>query len=231
MTRTLLLTAACLLAGAATAPATGGNAHGAADTVAIYRCTDAEGHLSLRDSPCPRGSREDLRTMQRPVDATPVATAPGITSPVQPASAPLVLSEPQRVTRPLFLCLQPDGRQYTSDSPEGNPRAVPLRSLPHGALSRQRGVGQSGSLEAADTWSDTRGRSGQAVTVLTSDNGDDTLVRVRDECHALPQAQACAALRTQRDALGNRAFNAQPSHRTQIEQEREQVIARIATDC
>ena len=46
----------------------------ATDNVTIYRCTDARGHQSLRDSPCPRGQDQQAREMLRPKDAP--ASAP-----------------------------------------------------------------------------------------------------------------------------------------------------------
>ena len=39
-----------------------------AQDVTIYRCTNANGALALRDSPCLKGEKQDVRTMQRPRD-------------------------------------------------------------------------------------------------------------------------------------------------------------------
>ena len=41
--------------------------------VTIYRCTNASGALTLRDSPCLKGEQQDVRTMQRPRDPSPSA--------------------------------------------------------------------------------------------------------------------------------------------------------------
>ena len=43
----------------------------ASSTVIVYRCTDAGGKQSLRDTPCPKGQKQQAREMQRPQDAPP----------------------------------------------------------------------------------------------------------------------------------------------------------------
>lgn len=101
------------------------------DQVTIYRCTDGDGQMSLRDTPCQPGERQQTREMLRPQDPPPrpveVAT---------PAPAPMTISEapaapePMRATAPpVYRCTTPDGGQYTSDSADGNPRWVPLWTL------------------------------------------------------------------------------------------------------
>lgn len=218
-------------AAAAPAPAT-------SSSLTVYRCVDAHGGIALRDSPCPRGTRQDVRLLPRPVDSTtplaaarPPAGAPSASLAVGIAStapASQVLAEPAATRTPHYTCLRPDGTRYTSDSDAGHPRAVPLRTLGPGALSRR----DDGSpLAAANLWGDDRGRSGVPVTVFTTEAGDDALVWVRDDCRALPPLQACAALRAQRDALGQRAFNAQPGDRTSLERDRDALVDRIRSEC
>ncbi|WP_228076651.1 DUF4124 domain-containing protein [Novilysobacter ciconiae] len=107
-------------------------AHSDGDQVTIYRCTDAEGRLSLRDSPCRRGEQQETRGMQRPQD--PPAPPPGAAS--APPPTVLVIREPEPAPAlvriappPVYRCSTPDGEEYTSDSADGNPRWVPLWTL------------------------------------------------------------------------------------------------------
>ena len=68
MRRTLLI-ALCAAALATAAP----SARAADDDVTIYRCTDAKGKLTLRDTPCAKGQQQQVRSMVRPKDAPPRA--------------------------------------------------------------------------------------------------------------------------------------------------------------
>lgn len=203
-------------------------------TVTIYRCTDAQGRLSLRDSPCPAGNRQTARSMQRPQDAPtrPRATALSTAEPVAavvPAPQIFTLRSP----RPLYECVTPEGERYSSDTPEGNPRRVPAWAL--GYLAQQRGtVIEPGSLEVGYGSGGGRGRysSGSVRDDLVptpADYGGETWVR--DACHPLPQAEVCARLRERRDEIGRRSFNAQPSDRERLERERRGVVERMTEDC
>jgi hypothetical protein len=131
--------AACLLpvvavaarpAAARAAPQTGN------PTVTVYRCTDDNGRVTLRDTPCAKGQHQEARSMIRPEDAPP-APAPaaeaarpllrdsGDAPQIRRAPAVVMLRAPQ----PMYECTTPDNQQYTSDSPEGNPRWVPMWTL------------------------------------------------------------------------------------------------------
>ena len=93
--------------------------------VTIYRCTNASGALTLRDSPCLKGEQQDVRTMQRPRDPAPSAQPPAPTptpaAPVPNTTVQVVYLTPPR---PLYECVTPDGETYTSDDGEGNAVAV-----------------------------------------------------------------------------------------------------------
>ncbi|HET7655384.1 MAG TPA: DUF4124 domain-containing protein [Luteimonas sp.] len=162
--------------------------------VKIYRCTDGAGDVVLRDTPCEQGSEQEVRTMLKPKDAPPAPPPPPAPEPAAaPAAPPRVVV--LRAPRPMYECVTPDGRErYTSDSPEGNPRWVPLWTL---------GVPMA---THAGTW-------------------------VRDDCHALPQAEACARLRDDRREIDRRYFNAQPSEQARLRLERRALQARLDADC
>lgn len=97
--------------------------------VVIYRCTDAQGRLTLRDSPCRAGERQQVRTMVRPTDPPPrpvAAPAPAPPAPPAPERTRIVVVTPPR---PLYECVTPDGERYTSESDSGRPRWVPVWTL------------------------------------------------------------------------------------------------------
>lgn len=101
----------------------------AAEQVTVYRCVAANGRVTLRDSPCARGERQEVRKMQQPKDAPrpAVATAPAPLPQVAPATQPTLVIV--RTPQPMYECTTPDGEHYTSTTPEGNPRWVPLWTL------------------------------------------------------------------------------------------------------
>lgn len=165
--------------------------------------------------------------MVRPKDAPPrPAAAP------QPAPAPAATHAPTtrvlvlRTPQPMYECTTPDGDRYTSATPEGNPRWVPLWTL---------GIPvQAGNNDLAIT--------GGSVRI---DDGGVSMTRplpragwpanagtwVRDRCHALPQAEACARLRDDRREIDRRYFNAQPSERAVLRLEKRGLQARLDADC
>ena len=101
-----------------------GSAGAQDDDITIYRCTDAQGRLTLQDSPCAKDQSQQTRRMLQPQDPPPRA-APA--TPAPPALRPA--PEPQRTViryapRPMYECVRPDGGTYTSDDGAGNPRWV-----------------------------------------------------------------------------------------------------------
>lgn len=99
----------------------------AQDDVTIYRCTDAQGQLTIGNTPCAQGQRQQTQSMLRPKDAPPSTAAPDPVETPQPVVAPrmVVTTAP----RPLYECVRPDGSVYESDSGDGDPRWVPLWTL------------------------------------------------------------------------------------------------------
>ncbi|WP_168198972.1 DUF4124 domain-containing protein [Luteimonas granuli] len=116
--------AACLialLAWAVAAPAQD------AGDVTIYRCTGTDGEVVIGNQPCPKGTKQEVRSMARPVDAPPgpepgPSERPMILPATPPASNRPVAPSPQ----PLYECVRPDGSVYESDSGEGELRRVTL---------------------------------------------------------------------------------------------------------
>jgi hypothetical protein len=184
-----------------------------AQDVTIYRCVDAKGHLTLRDTPCAKDQKQEARTMTRPQDAPRKTTKPAVVeaprevADTQVASRDIYLAPP----RPLYECVTPDGMVYTSDTSDGNPRWVPLWTL--GYPSR----GLIGSNFSGPTF------------IGPNTYGAGTYVR--DTCYMLPPADVCARTRDRRDELRKRFFNAQPSERDVLRVEERSLNARLDNDC
>ncbi len=206
----------------------------AAQGVTVYRCTDARGKVELRDSPC---AKDKLQTTRKLVRIASPPAAPRL-APVRvdaPAPAP---PPPQYVfvsaPRPLYECVTPDGERYTSDSPEGNPRWMPLWTLDYPLLA-QRNLYRPGSASVRyrDGRVDARVRTGgvQRTVVRTIAAYGNAGTWVRDACSALPPREACAQLRDRRDELRRQAFNAQPSDRALLDREERGINARLSQDC
>ncbi len=206
--------------------------------VTVYRCVDAKGHVTLADSPCPAGSKEEMRTMQRPQDAPP---RPAMPAPVQPPPAappPQVIV--MRTPQPMYECTTPDGARYTSETGDGNPRWVPLWTL--GYRSGHRVDATRGSVRQADSiWSNV-GAPPPARPPIPSGGyhrpgpprhgyaqGGGTWVR--DTCHALPQTEVCSRLVERREQIRRRFFNAQENERNDLRREERGINARLGADC
>jgi hypothetical protein len=135
--RALVAAATFVAAGAAVAaqrqaPQAAQAPQGAAPQVTVYRCLAADGAVTLRDTPCATGERQETRAMLRPTDAPrPPSPTPAVTAPAAPAAPapPRVVIVRQAPPTPMYECTTPDNTTYTSDSPEGNPRWVPMWTL------------------------------------------------------------------------------------------------------
>ena len=217
--------------------------------VTIYRCTDAKGHVTLSDSPCAKGSDEQVRTMQRPRDAPPRAT------PVPVAPAPQATMPPPQVVvvrtpQPMYECVTPDGERYTSETADGNPRWVPLWTL--GYRSGWRGGRRSpanAATERLNAYVEDRPLGGYVGASSPVASAPDTARHrphprppgtgygtgagtwVRDTCHALPQGEVCARLVDRRDEIRRRFFNAQETERNTLRIEERGINARLSADC
>ncbi len=171
----LLLALSCGISGIATATA--------AD-ITIYRCTDASGALTLQNAPCPKGMKQEARTMQgvnsvpmapgQTGTAPPPATAPAApapaTTPTTDVVAPPAAPSPdtRRLPPPvMFQCTTYDKGRYVTEDPEPASRCVALQT-----------IGLDGNPQSG---------AGQACEV------------VRDVCARVPDGALCDAWKQRRD--------------------------------
>jgi hypothetical protein len=234
MRHALLIATACL-----TASPVGATLAQAGGKVTVYRCTDAAGRQSLRDTPCPAGQAQQARDMLRPKDAPPRPAPAATPAPVaQAAAVPVVVyrSPPQ----PLYECVTPDGDRYTSETGDGNPRWVPLWTL--GWPTHGPGSADRGSFRPAPSSSASIGRPQQQPLPApllpatgphrphwAAASGGGTWIR--DTCAMLPPAEVCDRLRDRRDAIRTRFFNAQEKERDALRLEERGILARLDDDC
>jgi hypothetical protein len=243
----LLLLAA--LAGAAAAQ----------DDITVYRCTDANGHLTLQDGPCAGGQAQQTMRMLQPVDPPPRAAPEASIVPAsEPAPPPVAVASP---SQPMYECVRPDGSRYTSDDAEGNPRWVsggwsdregPSLDVPH--LVRAD-VLRADALVAAAQESTGNPRPRFRLRPVEPpppppppppghghghhgghgghgwNYGHGGGHWEYDDCHALPQADACTILRERREGIRTRFFNAQANERATLDREERAINARLASDC
>ncbi|MCC4634623.1 DUF4124 domain-containing protein [Xanthomonas dyei] len=139
MSRTLLLT---LLLGWIAAGAN-------AQDVAIYRCTDPAGALTVQNMPCPKGMQQQKKMMTAPaavpfapggtpapasVRAAPAAK-PAPAAPTAVPTAPAAASTPPPMTPtstlpppPLFECTAHDNGRYFTEDREPATRCLPMQT-------------------------------------------------------------------------------------------------------
>ena len=152
--------------------------------ITIYRCTDASGALTLQNAPCPKGMKQEARTMPgvntvpmapgQAGTAAPPATAPTVPAPattpipdvVTPSAAPS--PDTRRLPPPvMFQCTTYDKGRYVTEDPEPASRCVALQT-----------VGLDGNPQSG---------AGQACEV------------VRDVCARVPDGALCDAWKQRRD--------------------------------
>lgn len=200
----------------------------AAEDLTVYRCTDGDGHVALRDTPCPKGLREQAIDMQRPVDPPPrpvivrsgpsLAPAPAVETRVVVVQAP----------RPLYQCTTPDGDRYASDNADGNPRWVPLWTLGYSVYPPRNPLGDRVGAPRPSPPSDGPGAPDLPPVVgLAYTPG----AWVRDHCVRLPETQACDVLREQKRELREEWFDAMPTRRAEVAEEERVLAERLARTC
>ena len=219
----ILVTALLAILGAVAVPAMAGNP----PQVTVYRCTDANGRVALRDSPCADGATQEVRNMLRPVDGTPLP--PRVSEPtaavVDPPAPQIIVMRPPQ---PMYRCVRPDGSSYTSDSSEGNPRWVPLWTQGYGPVRRGPSTRVGVEVGTGGGRVDVESRPGRP---LPTGGYYGAGTWVRDTCNPMPQGEVCSIIRDRREAIRQRFFNAQPTERAQLTAEERAINARLAQDC
>ena len=230
--------AACLLAPCAGAAAQAKDAGNG--TVTVYRCTDASGVQSLRDSPCPKGQKQQTREMVRPKDAPPAARAPVVSPPV-PTPAVQTRTVYLAPPRPMYECTTPDGDTYTSENGDGNPRWAPFWT--QGYTYAPVGARGSGSFRPAGQLSAGLSTAFPSAPASPPPSGGPPSRPsgygpiaagggwVSDQCAMLPPREACARLRDRREQIRTRFFNAQEKERDVLRSEERGINARLDDDC
>ncbi len=119
----------------------------AAQDVTIYRCTDAQGALTIQNMPCPRGVQQQktrMATPRAPAPAPMVAAPRPASPPVAPVPAPAkapaqaqapvdsapgaAAPAPERLPPPpLFECTAQAGGRYLTEHEAAATRCLPLR--------------------------------------------------------------------------------------------------------
>lgn len=210
--------------------------------VIIYRCTDAQGRLSLRDTPCAAGERQQATAMTRPVDPPPRPLPP-----VMPAAAPApaAAARPRvvvvRTPRPMYECVRPDGERYTSDNGDGNPRLMPIVDVGYGLpvypqTQPRNPLGDRVGAPAPRLGDPAARlpRQRAAYYPYGYDYGHGVYYGsqwVRDECRELPQEEICARLRDRRYQLDRRYHSSLQSEQHRIIEEQRVIDARMNNDC
>ena len=207
--------------------------------VRIYRCTDAAGKQTLRDTPCPKGQQQQTRDMLRPKDAP-------AKSPASPAPMPVAVPETTRTVylappRPMYECVTGEGKRYTSDNGDGNPRWQPYWTLGYPVYGgRPRGDAGRGGFRPAPSMAASIGRPQSQAPVQSPPVPSHRPMPwpvaagggwVRDDCAMLPPREACARLRDRRSEIRTRFFNAMPSERDVLRVEERTINARLDNDC
>ena len=200
----------------------------ASSTVTVYRCTDAGGKQSLRDTPCPKGQQQQAREMLRPQDAPPRPKA--VPVPPTPPSVPAPVRQTVYLAppRPMYECTTADGDRYTSEDGAGNPRWVPLWTLGYYAVGRpSRSPGIDNARPPAQPGGPMRPPPGGAQWPMVGGGG----TWIRDQCAMLPPLETCERLRDRRSAIDTRFFNSQEKERAVLRLEERAINARLDNDC
>ena len=189
----------------------------------VYKCTDAHGHVTYRDTPCAAGHRQQVMHFANapPTPASPPPTAVAQPPPPAPPPAPT-----QRVTRApppvLYRCMRAtDGSTYLSRSGRTRSYLAPLAML--GGISRP----------LAEVYGSLQGKGvGMSAPELMPDPTPGMIggyyVRVHDVCRRLPPRAACAALRKQYEDNEEAIRKAFESDRAPLRKRRQQLRTQLA---
>jgi len=193
-----------------------------------YKCVSSSGSVSFQDKPCAGTAQQQAFDYH---DAPPPAERPAAPRPEKPDArqaneAPA--APPPPVAAPEFYtCYRFDGTQYYSDTGLTRPYTVPLGILGYPQTSLHRaytGPGRVG-LSAPE--------SSRPATVAPDSAAGRTAglsTYVQDECYRLGPAEACAALRSEHDAVRTKAEHSFREDRPPLDA-REKVLAQKLAGC
>jgi len=125
----------------------------AAESVVIFRCTDAGGAVTFQnDVPCPQGTAQVRRVMEAAAPVAPAfVAAPAIQPPPRPAAPAVIAASPAgiaiapRVSPPaLFECRTWDDRRYLGELATPPERCAPLQTTGIGGAA---GMGAGAACE------------------------------------------------------------------------------------
>ena len=228
----LALACCSVLAGAQDATT---RAQGGSDRVTLYRCTDSRGQLSVQDTPCQAGARQQTVQMQRPQDPPPRVTS---TAAPEAVAAPAIEREVRVVMvqppQPMYVCTAPDGDEYISDDGEGNPRWVPFWTTAWGVAGPRPPHPPRPPLHGPRPPGPPTGpglgpgpRPSHPVVVPVAAGG----TWVRDPCQRLPQQEVCRRLSDRRYEILRIYGAGMPSDRRALDLEQQGIDARMGSDC
>lgn len=202
-----------------------------AAAVRVYRCTGADGKVTLQDSPCARGQDQQLRTLQRPPEPPPappetpvegMAPADAPPTDVPPSEGLPAAVEAPAPAKPLYECVTHDGTRYTNDTGVGETRWVPLWVI---GMADAPGKGRTGA--ATKPPRETPRDPAQVPAGQSPGAG----TWIRDTCYLLPPERVCDRLRAEVNELRRQRRQAQAGERVDIDAQTEQLSARLRAEC
>ncbi|HEX7339035.1 MAG TPA: DUF4124 domain-containing protein [Rhodanobacteraceae bacterium] len=154
----------------------------------VYKCVDAHGRISYRDTPCPRGQHQALQQLHAWTPPPTAEPAPTPAASAAPAAPPVAPRQPRVPPPTVFLCTNvTNGKTYLSQTGITRPYLAPLGML--GGI----------SVPLDDTYGARNGRHPGSSVPEFMPTPPPSMVSghytwVRDFCRPLPPDDACAAL-------------------------------------
>jgi hypothetical protein len=192
-----------------------------------YKCVSSSGSVSFQDKPCAGATQQQAFDYQDapplPDKPPPIAAKPP-EAPDEPAAPP----PPPPVAAPdFYTCYRFDGTQYYSDTGLTRPYTVPLGIIGYPQTSLHQaytGPGRVGlSAPESSRPATVAPDSPQARTAAAN-------TYVQDQCYRLPAAEACAALRSEHDAVRAKAAHSFREDRPPLDA-REKVLEQKLAGC
>lgn len=195
-----------------------------AQTTVVYRCVDAEGHVSLQDEPCPSGQQQSVRELTEPsgLETVPAIEIDGVAREVAPPPAPPG-DEPPPPPPPLWRCVDHEGETYLSRDGVPNARWLPLWVVGIDPRAPAQAFGKVGAPKPKPP------STGPGVPAVAG--AREPLIWVEDVCRRLDDAAACEHYADRRADLRRRIFNSQPSERAQLQPEERELTRILRESC